>query len=82
MVWVGGVASGGLFALPSNMGSHHQSDFAVVPEMEVKLGCDLTNRITVYLAFDETGGPAQPNFSFRTSTFTAQGLTVALRIGY
>jgi hypothetical protein len=37
------VAPGGLLALPSNMGTHRSSDFAVVTELGVGFGCQLTS---------------------------------------
>jgi hypothetical protein len=109
---VASVALGGLFALMSNSGTYHRSSFAAVPELEIKVGCQLTGRVTVSIAYDllyissvarpgaqidrdinlnqvpsstkfgTTGGPAQPTFTFKDSDYAAQGITVALRVGF
>lgn len=43
---------GGLLALPSNLGSHTRDNFAVVPEVGVKLGFQLLPRVKAYVGYD------------------------------
>ena len=40
-----GAAPGGLFALPTNMGTFTESEFAVVPEVSLTVGCQLTEQL-------------------------------------
>jgi hypothetical protein len=42
---------GGLFAQPTNMGSHHQDVFAVVPELTLNVGYRLTSWASVFLGY-------------------------------
>jgi hypothetical protein len=44
--------TGGTFAQPSNIGQVSRNNFAVVPEVQVKLGCQLTTNIRPYVAYD------------------------------
>ena len=44
--------NGGLYALPSNIGSHSQTRFGFVPEIGVKLGYDITENIRVFVGYD------------------------------
>jgi Putative beta barrel porin-7 (BBP7) len=44
--------SQGIFAQPSNSGSHSSTVFAVVPEVEVKLGFDVTPTVRLTLGYD------------------------------
>jgi Putative beta barrel porin-7 (BBP7) len=43
---------GGLLALPSNMGSFSQTRFAVVPEVALKLGYQVTSQLRVHAGYD------------------------------
>ena len=43
---------GGLYAVPSNMGSHSQNRFGFVPELGVKLNYQLTDHISVFVGYD------------------------------
>ncbi|HEV3115840.1 MAG TPA: BBP7 family outer membrane beta-barrel protein [Gemmataceae bacterium] len=43
--------AGGLLALPSNIGRFHRDEFAVIPEVGVKLGCQLTNTLALTLGY-------------------------------
>jgi hypothetical protein len=42
----------GIFAQPSNSGTHSSTVFAVVPEVEVKLGFDVTPAVRLTLGYD------------------------------
>jgi len=44
--------SGGLLALPTNMGSYSHGAFALVPQLELKLGFDLTSKLRVTCGYD------------------------------
>jgi Putative beta barrel porin-7 (BBP7) len=44
--------NGGLLALPSNSGSFSQNKFAVVPQVGVKLGYNLTDNVRVFAGYD------------------------------
>jgi hypothetical protein len=44
--------NGGLLALPSNIGRHTRDEFAVVPEVGVKLGFQLLPRVRAYVGYD------------------------------
>jgi hypothetical protein len=51
----GGAATtspGGLLALPTNIGSYQHSGLAVVPELELKLGCDCTPNLRLTVGYD------------------------------
>lgn len=43
--------TGGLLALPSNIGHFHQSEFAVIPEFGVNLGVMLTERLSASVGY-------------------------------
>jgi hypothetical protein len=42
---------GGLLALPSNIGTYHSSNFAAIPEFDLRLGCRVTQRVSVSLGY-------------------------------
>lgn len=42
---------GGYFALPTNIGHHHHTQFAVIPEAEIKLGYNITNCFRVSVGY-------------------------------
>jgi hypothetical protein len=42
---------GGYFALPTNIGSHSQNEFAVVPEIQLNIGYRLTPTATIFAAY-------------------------------
>jgi Putative beta barrel porin-7 (BBP7) len=46
------VAPGGLLALPSNMGSFSQARFAVVPELALRLGYQVTPQLRLHAGYD------------------------------
>ena len=56
------VYSGGMLALPSNMGGHSTDQFSVIPELGVTLGYDLTCRLraTFGYSFMYWSGVARP----------------------
>jgi hypothetical protein len=43
---------GGLLALPTNIGTYRNTGFAVVPELELKLGFDLTQNLRFTVGYD------------------------------
>lgn len=45
------IVQGGLLALPSNSGRFTRDRFAVVPELGVKLGYNVTDNLTVYVGY-------------------------------
>ncbi len=45
-------SAGGLLALPSNIGNYQHTGFAVVPQLELKLGYDLTPRLRLNVGYD------------------------------
>jgi hypothetical protein len=45
------VSTGGIYALPTNIGSYHVDKFAQVPEAEVKLSCPVGNHLTLSTGF-------------------------------
>lgn len=45
------VFSGGLLALPSNMGPHEANQFSIIPELGFTLGCDLTCNLRATLGY-------------------------------
>jgi hypothetical protein len=45
---------GGIFALPSNIGRFIEDDFAVVPEVEVKVGYKLSRHLSVFAGYNFT----------------------------
>ncbi len=105
---------GGYFALPSNIGDHSRTVFAVVPEVQFKVGYQFTPSASVYVGYDflfansvarpgnqvnrnintsqSTSftedpipipqGPAEPAFSFNSSSFWAQGVSLGLSIRF
>jgi hypothetical protein len=44
--------TGGLYALPTNIGHHSQTRFALVPEFGVKLGYQVTDNVRVFVGCD------------------------------
>jgi hypothetical protein len=38
---------GGLLALPSNIGTYHSTNFALIPEFDARIGCRITERVSV-----------------------------------
>lgn len=105
---------GGYFALPSNIGGHSRTVFAVVPEVGLNVGYRFTPAASVYLGYsflyassvarpgnqvnrninttqttswtEDTHptptGPAQPSFSFNSSSFWAQGLSIGIGVRF
>ena len=45
------VEAGGLLALPSNIGSYSQNEFAVVPELDLKIGYQMTKQCKLTLGY-------------------------------
>lgn len=43
---------GGLLALPTNMGSYSRDKFAVVPELGINVGRQLTDHLRVYVGYN------------------------------
>jgi len=103
---------GGYFALPTNIGSRSQSEFAVVPEIQLNVGYRLTPTASIFAAYSflyannvvrpgnqinrninptqsvsyvgeppvSLEGAAQPQASFNTSSYWAQGISVGLNV--
>jgi hypothetical protein len=46
------VSPGGLLALPSNMGNFSQARFAVVPELALKVGYQVTSQFRIHAGYD------------------------------
>jgi hypothetical protein len=46
------VAPGGYFSGPSNLGTHHGSDFIFVPELGVSLGYQIAQNVTVSVGYN------------------------------
>jgi hypothetical protein len=46
------VAPGGLYAQPSNIGSHSQSRFAVAPEVGLRVGYQFTDHISAFVGYN------------------------------
>jgi hypothetical protein len=44
--------SGGLLALPSNIGHYERTEFAVMPQVGVRAGVQLTDHVRVYAGYD------------------------------
>ena len=45
-------SAGGLLALPTNIGSYHQNAFTFVPQLELKLGYDVTQNFRLTVGYD------------------------------
>ncbi len=45
-------AVGGLLALSSNIGSHHHTEFSVVPEIALTVGYQVNDHVRVFLGYD------------------------------
>jgi hypothetical protein len=45
------VIPGGLFAQPTNIGYHTNTDFGVVPELGVRAGCQITSYFRAYIGY-------------------------------
>jgi Putative beta barrel porin-7 (BBP7) len=43
--------NGGLLALPSNIGQYHSTEFSVVPELGIQVGCQVTERLRVMAGY-------------------------------
>jgi hypothetical protein len=43
---------GGIFSQPSNIGKHTQDRFAVIPELELKIGYDVTSNVRLSLGYN------------------------------
>ncbi|HEY2815690.1 MAG TPA: BBP7 family outer membrane beta-barrel protein [Casimicrobiaceae bacterium] len=105
---------GGYFALPTNIGGHSRSVFAVVPEVRLDVGYRITPAVSILLGYNvlfannvarpgnqvnrkinttqsvafsddplaTLQGPAQPSFSFNSSSFWAQGVNLGLTVRF
>jgi hypothetical protein len=49
---IAGTNPGGILTQPSNIGRHTQDEFAVVPQVQLKLGCDLTRWLRATVGYD------------------------------
>ena len=47
-----GDANGGFLALPSNIGTFTSNGFGVIPEVNLKLGYNITHHLNVFVAYD------------------------------
>lgn len=45
------LARGGLLALPTNIGKYHHDDFAVVPEVSINVGYQVTNHLKAFAGY-------------------------------
>jgi hypothetical protein len=88
----------GLLAQASNSGRHQSSQFAVVPEVGVKLGYQLTDNVTAYVGYSvlylsnvvrpgdqvdlTIAPPGRPAVPFRTTDFWAHGVNFGLEWKY
>jgi hypothetical protein len=45
------VSTGGLLALPSNIGTRHNSEFTQIPELQFKANCSVSKQITLSVGF-------------------------------
>lgn len=104
---------GGLLALPTNIGTYSRNRFAVLPELGLNLGYQLTPHWRVFVGYDvmywshvarpgeeintvvnptqvprfggsaaTLVGAAQPAFTFRDSSFWAQGANLGIEFRY
>lgn len=107
---------GGYFALPTNIGGHERTVFAVVPEVRLDIGFRITPSASLFVGYSflyannvarpgrqvnrninptqtvswtedpppllNPQGPAEPSFSFDSSSFWAQGVNVGLSIRF
>jgi hypothetical protein len=105
---------GGYFALPSNIGGHSRTVFAVVPELRLDVGYRITPAASIHVGYSvlfandvarpgnqvdrninptqsaswtedpnaTLTGPARPAFSFRSSSFWAQGVSLGLEVRF
>src|SRR6185437_12228081 len=46
------LAPGGLYALPTNMGHFSRDQFAVIPEIGVNLGYQITNNVRAFVGYN------------------------------
>lgn len=46
------LGNGGLLALPTNIGNYSRNRFAVIPEMNLKLGMDITQCCRIWVGYD------------------------------
>ena len=91
-----GTASGGVFTAASNIRHESHSRISVVPEIETKLGFNLTGNLTLFASYDflywtevirpgdqmdHVQAPA-PSALFRRSDFWAQGVTFGMEIKF
>jgi hypothetical protein len=44
--------AGGIFTQPSNIGSQHQTNYSFVPQINLKIGYDLTPNVRVFAGYD------------------------------
>ncbi|MCI0640168.1 MAG: BBP7 family outer membrane beta-barrel protein [Gemmataceae bacterium] len=66
------VNTGGLLAQVTNIGVHRTCDFAVMPELELNLGYNITSNIRVlagysFLYWTQVAGPPRPAFQDNTT---------------
>jgi hypothetical protein len=89
-----GSAAGGIFTSPSNIREQMRNEISVVPEVQLKLGVNLSSNLTVFAAYDflywnevvRPGDqmshtlPSTPAFAH--SDFWAQGVTFGMEIKF
>jgi hypothetical protein len=76
---LGQVFSGGVFAQPSNLGTHQRDVFAVVPEFRFDLGYDLTSNLRLLLGYNflwastvaRPGNQIDPNINLTRTNLAA-----------
>jgi hypothetical protein len=45
------VNTGGLLALPSNIGTYRSADFTAIPEFDLRVGCQITPRLRAFVGY-------------------------------
>jgi Putative beta barrel porin-7 (BBP7) len=89
-----GSTAGGLFTGPTNIRQQNHNDISVVPEVQMKLGLNLSSNLTVFAAYDflywnevVRPGDQMSHFSpqlpiFSRTDFWAQGVTFGMEIKF
>ena len=92
-----GIDRGGLLTLPTNAGVRQKDVFGVVPELSVRIGCQVLERLNVFAGFsvlywnrvirvgdqvDRTTNPDLPNVSFNSTDFWLVTTSVGLEVRY
>jgi len=76
---LGGSAFGGLYANPTNIGKFDNDEFAVIPEINLNVGVNLTRSLSMYIGYNylyvnkvaRPGSQINPNIDATTIPFSA-----------